>query len=84
MVILCWIALGVVEGSMTPGMMMSVSVIIGMVSGPLGQLTDYLRRLQDARISLERSDEVHLSADEDSPTDAEVDPTRPMDIELRE
>ena len=83
MVILCWIALGVVEGSMTLGMMMSVSVIIGMVSGPLGQLTDYLRRLQDARISLERSDEVHLSADEDSPTDAEVDPTRPMDIELR-
>lgn len=26
---------------------------------------------------------MHLSADEDSPTDAEVDPTRPMDIELR-
>lgn len=81
--IMCWIALLVVEGSMTLGMMMSVSVIIGMVSGPLGQLVDFMRRMQDARISLERSDEVRMADNEDRPGMAAVDPSRPMDIELR-
>ena len=81
--IMGWIALLVVGGRMTFGMMMSVSVVIGMVSGPLGQLIGFLQRLQDARISLERSDEVRMAPDEDSPDLTEVDPSRPMDIELR-
>lgn len=81
--IMCWIALLVVDGSMTLGMMMSVSVIIGMVSGPLGQLVDFMRRMQDARISLERSDEVRMASDEDNPGLAAVHPSRPMDLELR-
>lgn len=81
--IMCWIAILVVKGSMTLGMMMSVSVIIGMVSGPLGQLIDFLRRLQDARISLERSDEVRMADDEDRNDMRSVDPSKPMDIELR-
>ena len=81
--IMGWIALLVVGGRMTLGMMMSVSVVIGMVSGSLGQLIDFLQRLQDARISLERSDEVRMAPDEDSPGLTEVDPSRPMDIELR-
>lgn len=82
--IMCWIALLVVGGSMTLGMMMSVSVIIGMVSGPLSQLVDFMRRLQDARISLERSDEVRMADDEDRPDMAEVEGSAPMDIELRD
>lgn len=81
--IMCWIALLVVDGEMTLGMMMSVSVIIGMVTGPLGQLVDFMRRLQDARISLERSDEVRMADDEDRPGLITVDMERPMDIELR-
>ncbi|MDE7236355.1 MAG: ATP-binding cassette domain-containing protein, partial [Paramuribaculum sp.] len=81
--IMCWIALLVVDGRMTLGMMMSVSVIIGMVTGPLGQLVDFLRRVQDARISLERSDEVRMADDEDSPGMITVEPSHPMDIELR-
>ena len=82
--IMCWIALLVVGGGMTLGMMMSVSVIIGMVSGPLSQLVDFMRRLQDARISLERSDEVRMADDEDRPDMAEVEGGAPMDIELRD
>lgn len=81
--IMCWIALLVVNGSMTMGMMMSVSVIIGMVSSPLGQLMDFMRRLQDARISLERSDEVRMADEEDRPDMLAVDTSAPMDIELR-
>ena len=81
--IMCWIALLVVSGSMTLGMMMSVSVIIGMVSGPLSQLIDFMRRLQDARISLERSDEVRMADDEDHPGMLAVDTSAPVEIELR-
>lgn len=82
LVILCWIALRVVEGGMTLGMMMSVSVIIGMISGPLGQLVGYMQRVQEVRISLERSDEVNMSAEEDREGMAEVDGAVPMDMEL--
>lgn len=81
--IMCWIALLVINGSMTLGMMMSVSVIIGMVSEPLGQVIDFMRRLQDARISLERSDEVRMAENEDHPGMLAVDMSTPMDIELR-
>lgn len=81
--ILCWIALRVIEGDMTLGMMMSVSVIIGMVSGPLGQLVAFMRLVQDARISLERSDEVQQSADEDGEGLTEVPADAPLDFELR-
>lgn len=81
--IMCWIALLVVNGSMTLGMMLSVSVIIGMVSEPLGQLVGFMRRLQDARISLERSDEVRTAENEDQPGMLEVDSSKPMDLELR-
>lgn len=83
LVILCWIALSVIDGTMTFGMMMSVSVIIGMISGPLGQLTEYMQRLQDARISLERSDEVNFADNEDRPAMSQVDKSQPLDIELR-
>ena len=81
--ILCWIALQVIEGGMTLGMMMSVSVIIGMVSGPLGQLVAFMRLVQDARISLERSDEVQQSEEEDSEGLREVPADAPLDFELR-
>lgn len=81
--ILCWAALMVIEGNMTLGMMMSVSVIIGMAGAPLGQLVGFMRQLQDARISLERSDEVNQAQEEDAAQMENVDSERPLDIELR-
>lgn len=82
--ILCWAALMVIQGSMTMGMMMSVSVIIGMAAAPLGQMVGFMRLAQDARISLERSDEVQQADDEDAPGLMEVPADRPLDIELRD
>lgn len=64
--ITCWIAAEVVDGNLTLGMMMSISNIIGQVNGPLSQLIGFLQQFQDAKISLERSEEVHLCQDEDS------------------
>lgn len=75
-----WIAAAVVDGDLTLGMMMSISAIIGQVSGPLSQLTAFLQQLQDARISLERSEEVHLCKNEDRPFMGYVSRERPEDI----
>ena len=65
------------------GMMMSISAIIGLVNGPLSQLIGFLQQFQDAKISLERSEEVHLCANEDSPLQGEVPTDAPLDIEVR-
>ncbi len=82
--ITCWIALDVVYGTLTLGTMMSVSVIIGLVSGPLSQLIDFMRQWQDARISLERSNEVHANEDEDYDGMLMLEQETPKDIELRD
>lgn len=81
--ITCWIAAEVVGGNLTLGMMMSISAIIGQVNGPLSQLIGFLQQFQDAKISLERSEEVQLCPDEDSGKLEEVPSDRPLDIELR-
>lgn len=81
--ITCWIAAEVVNGNLTLGMMMSISAIIGLVNGPLSQLIGFLQQFQDAKISLERSEEVHLCANEDSPLQGEVPTDAPLDIEVR-
>lgn len=82
--ITCWIAAEVVNGNLTLGMMMSISAIIGLVNGPLSQLIGFLQQFQDAKISLERSEEVHLCANEDSPLQSEVPTDAPLDIEVRD
>lgn len=82
--ITCWIAAEVVDGSLTLGMMMSISAIIGQVNGPLSQLLGFLQQFQDAKISLERSEEVRLCDDEDSATQASLPSDRPLDIDIRD
>lgn len=55
----------VVEGQMTLGMMMSLTYIIGQMSAPVGDFIGFARALQDARISLERLNEIHSQDDEE-------------------
>ena len=80
--ITCWIATEVVNGNLTLGMMMSISTIIGQVNGPLSQLISFLQQFQDAKISLERSEEVQLCPDEDSHQQHDVPTDLPRDIEV--
>lgn len=82
--ITCWIAAEVVNGNLTLGMMMSISTIIGQVNGPLSQLIGFMQQFQDAKISLERSEEVHLCANEDSFKQSDVSAERPLPIEVRD
>ena len=73
----------VVQGNLTLGMMMSISSIIGQVNGPLSQLIGFLQQYQDAKISLERSEEVYLCQNEDREDMKELTPERPpLDIRL--
>jgi ATP-binding cassette subfamily B protein len=58
-------AKAVVEGQITLGMMMSISYIIGQLSGPIGQVIGFAQSLQDAKISLERLNEIHNKEDEE-------------------
>lgn len=56
----------VVRGNITLGMMMSLSYIIGQLSGPISELSHFLTSLQYAKISLERLGEVHGRPDEEN------------------
>lgn len=58
-------AQAVVEGQMTLGMMMSLTYIIGQVSAPVGDFIGFAQALQDAKISLERLNEIHAQEDEE-------------------
>ena len=66
-------AKAVVEGQMTLGMMMSLTYIIGQVSAPIGQFIGFAQSLQDAKISLERLNEVHGERDEEQTADGQLD-----------
>lgn len=71
-----------VDGGLTLGIMMSISAIIGQVNGPLSQLIGFLQQFQDARISLERSEEVQLCPDEDNHLQRDVPADASRDIEV--
>lgn len=58
-------AKAVVDGQMTLGMMMALTYIIGQLSSPIEQFINFARSFQDAKISLERLNEVHGKEDEE-------------------
>ena len=58
-------ARAVVEGNMTLGMMMSLTYIIGQLNSPIEQFIGFARSFQDAKISLERLNEIHQKEDEE-------------------
>ena len=65
-------AKAVVEGSITLGMMMSISYIIGQLSGPVGAIIGFSQSLQDAKISLERLNEIHNKEDEEQTVESKI------------
>lgn len=65
-IITYWVAYSVIKGNLTFGMMMSISTIIGMVSNPLSQLINIIQDYQNAKISMERAQEVHQTQSEDT------------------
>lgn len=54
----------VIDGQITLGMMMAITSIVGSLDGPIMQLINFVRELQDAKISLARLSEIHAKEDE--------------------
>lgn len=58
-------ATAVVKGDITLGMMLSIQYIVGQLNGPLSNFVGFIQTWQDAKISLERLNQVHSLDDED-------------------
>lgn len=57
-------AIQVVNGEITLGMMMAIAYILGQMNAPIEQLMTFIRVAQDAKISMERLQEVQQHPDE--------------------
>ncbi len=62
----------VIEGQITLGMMMAISYIVGQLNAPVTQLINFLRDVQDAKISIDRLGEIHNKEDEEKVIDNKV------------
>lgn len=60
-------SLYVVKGTMSLGELLSISYIIGQMNTPLNRLISFFRSLQDAKLSLERLNEVQNHPEEEQP-----------------
>jgi len=71
----------VIEGKLTLGTMLSVQYIIGQLSNPIEQLITFMQSAQDARISMERLNEIHQLPDEE-PSDQVFSARLPDDKQI--
>ncbi|HZY38618.1 MAG TPA: peptidase domain-containing ABC transporter [Mucilaginibacter sp.] len=57
----------VINGNLTLGAMVAVQYIVGQLSSPIEQFFGFIQGFQDAKISLERLNEIHQMQDEEPP-----------------
>lgn len=60
-------ARAVIEGQITLGAMLAIQYIVGQANEPLHSLLGFITQAQDAKISLDRLNEVRHKADEEPP-----------------
>ncbi|MNV20151.1 Alpha-hemolysin translocation ATP-binding protein HlyB [compost metagenome] len=58
------VATSVINGNLTLGAMLAIQYILGALNNPVQQLTGFIQEFQDAKISLERLNEIHKEKDE--------------------
>ena len=58
-------ATSVIEGRLTLGTMLAVQFIIGQLNNPIRNFISFMQALQDARLSLERIEEIHSTENEE-------------------
>lgn len=59
------VAKSVIDGQLTLGAMMAVQYIIGQLNSPIEQMLGFVQQMQDAKISLERLNEIREMDDEE-------------------
>ena len=65
LVITFFTAKAVLEGQLTLGAMLAIQYIIGQLNSPIEQLISFMQQAQDAKISLERLNEIHSLENEE-------------------
>lgn len=55
----------VINNRLTLGSLLSISFIIGQTNGPIEQIINFIKASQDARLSMDRLQEIHNKKDED-------------------
>lgn len=63
-----FVAKSVLDGQLTLGAMLAVQYIIGQLNSPVEQLIGFAQQAQDAKISLERLNEIHQMEEEEAPS----------------
>jgi len=74
----------VLDGELTLGMMLSISYIIGQLNTPVMEMVGFVQHWQDAKLSLERLNEIHERDDEDTQNqnlNDEIDPNASFYLE---
>ncbi|TAE09757.1 MAG: peptidase domain-containing ABC transporter [Bacteroidetes bacterium] len=64
-IITFFVAKTVLDGQLTLGAMLAVQYIIGQLNSPVEQLIGFAQQAQDAKMSLERLNEIHKMDDEE-------------------
>lgn len=73
----------VIDGDITLGMMLAISYIVGQLNSPIAQLINFIREVQDAKISLDRLSEIHNKEDEEQQDVEKItDISLNLDLEL--
>jgi ATP-binding cassette subfamily B protein len=65
LIITFFVAKSVLEGQLTLGAMLAIQYIIGQLNSPIEQLIGFMQQAQDAKLSLERLNEIHSLEDEE-------------------
>lgn len=55
----------VINNEISLGVMLSISYIIGQLNGPLSQIIEFVKSVQDSKMSLDRLSEIHNKDDEE-------------------
>ena len=74
------------SGDITLGMMLSITYIIGQLNSPVAQILSFIQNFQDAKISMERLNEIHDQKEEEMPGEyinLNPDHVQKMDIHLK-
>ena len=72
------VAKSVIDGQLTLGAMMAVQYIIGQLNSPIEQMLGFVQSMQDAKISLERLNEIR-EMDDEEPVDKSFVKELPLD-----
>jgi ATP-binding cassette subfamily B protein len=65
-IITFFVAKAVIEGHLTLGAMLAIQYIIGQLNSPVEQLIGFMQQAQDAKLSLERLNDIHSLKNEES------------------